>query len=85
METIPFKAFVGGYISPDPGILTMLDNGLTFFVGTGVVLLALVALEKMGVTINDSTVRWVGLGGVLIAFLFFVLRNPVLRRLAIGF
>lgn len=87
MVVIPFKAFVAGtsYIAPDPGVLSLLDGGLTFFLGTGAVLLGLIALEKMGVTVNESFVRTIGWIGVLIAFGYFVLRNPLMRSLVIGF
>lgn len=87
VEVIPFKAFVAGYsyMAPSPGTLSLLDGGLTFFIGTGVVLLGLIALEKMGVTVNESFVRAIGWIGVLIAFGYFVLRNPLMRSLVIGF
>lgn len=86
-EIIPFKTFMTGYsyISPDPGILSMLDGGLTFFVSTGAALLALIFLEKVGVPINESTVRFIGVGGVLIALLWAIFKNPLIRSLTIGF
>lgn len=81
-EVIPFKLFMA---APSPGILSLVDGGLTFFVGTGAVLLGLIALEKMGVTVNESFVRVIGWVGVLLAFGYFVLKNPLMRSLVIGF
>lgn len=85
MTTIPFKSFVTGSIMPDPGYMSLLDGGLTFFIGTGVVLLGFIALEKMGVTVNESFIRVIGWVGVLISAVYFVLRNPLFRSLIIGF
>lgn len=78
-EVIPFKVFLAA------PTVSMIDAGLTFFAGTGVVLLGLIALEKMGVPVNESLVRIVGWVGVLIAFGYLVLRNPLLRSLVTGF
>jgi hypothetical protein len=58
MEVIPFKVFVAGSIYPSTGVLSAVDGGLTFFVGTGVALLALVVAEKMGLNVNKGAVRW---------------------------
>ncbi|WP_342025708.1 hypothetical protein AADC60_24410 [Cytobacillus pseudoceanisediminis] len=87
VEVIPFKQFVSGYsyMAPDPGLLSMVDGGLTFFVGTGAVLMALFFLEKCGVPINEATVRAVGLGGVLFAIGWAIFKNPLIRSLVIGF
>lgn len=53
-EIIPLKVF----LAPSPAILSAVDGGLTFFVGTGIALFALVIAEKMGVNINKNAVRW---------------------------
>ncbi len=85
-EVIPFKAFVAGSsIGPSYQVLSMVDGGLTFFVGTGVVLLGLIALEKMGLTINESLIRYFAWSGILIAAVWFVLKNPLFRSLVMGF
>jgi hypothetical protein len=90
-EVIPFKTFVSGAttlgssIGPSPHVLSMLDGGLTFFLGTGAVLLGLIALEKMGLTINETTIRFLGWSGIAVAALWFVLKNPLFRSLVIGF
>ena len=87
MVVIPFKAFVAGtsYIAPNPGVLSMLDGGLTFFVGTGVVLLGLIALEKAGITINETLIRTMGIASLIAAALWFMFKNPLFRSLVIGF
>jgi hypothetical protein len=54
IEVIPFKLF----IAPSTHTLSLVDGGLTFFIGTGVALLALTIAEKMGFNINKSAVRW---------------------------
>jgi hypothetical protein len=86
IETIPFDVFVSGSsIGPSYQVLSMVDGGLTFFVGTGVVLLGLIALEKMGLTINESLIRYFAWSGILIAAVWFVLKNPLFRSLVMGF
>ena len=84
-ETIPFKSFVAGNISPSMPIEQMLDGGLTFFVSTGAVLLGLVILEKCGVPINQTVVKWMCVGGLVFSFLWAVFKNPLFRRLVAGF
>ena len=87
MVVIPFKAFVAGtsYIAPNPGVLSMLDGGLTFFIGTGAVLLGLIALEKMGITINETLIRALGVMSLVVAALWFMFKNPLFRSMVIGF
>lgn len=87
IQTIPFRDFMMGYssVTPDPGILSMVDGGLTFFVGTGAVLLTLVAAEKMGFPINESVVRLFVLTGAVLGILWAVLKNPLFRSLVVGF
>ena len=64
IETIPFKIFM----APNPGILSSVDGGLTFFVGLGVTILVLIALEKLGVTINEKLVRLVAYSSLGLSF-----------------
>lgn len=78
-EVIPFKVFMSA------GHLSAVDGGLTFFVGTGVVLLGLVALEKLGVTINETAVRWFVRISVVSFVAWWVLTSPLLRHLLFGF
>lgn len=73
-EVIPFKMFM----APSPGVLAGVDAGLTFFLGMGVTLLVLIALEKLGVTINESLVRWVMYGGVGFGFVMLCLKVVLL-------
>lgn len=86
-EVIPFKAFVAGstMMGPSPHVLSMLDGGLTFFVGTGAVILGLIALEKLGLEINETTVRVCGYISLAFAVLWFVFKNPLFRSLTFGF
>lgn len=67
-EVIPFKVFMGS-IAPKASTLAGVDGGLTFFVGLGTTLLVLVALEKLGVTINETLVRVVSYGAMGAGFL----------------
>jgi hypothetical protein len=64
-EVIPFKAFM---IAPKVSTLAAVDGGLIFFLGLGTTLLVLIALEKLGVTINERLVRFVVYGGVGFGF-----------------
>jgi hypothetical protein len=66
VKVIPFKVFMA---SPNPSILSGVDGGLTLFIGLGVTLLVLIALEKLGVTINEKLVRYVAYGGIGFGFL----------------
>lgn len=85
-EVIPFKTFMlGASIAPSMPIHAWLDGGLTFFVGTGAVLISLVILEKLGVEINETSVRIVGLTAVLFALAWAIFKNPLFRSLLIGF
>lgn len=65
VKVIPFKVFMAG---PNPSILSGVDGGLTFFIGLGSTLLILIALEKLGVTINETLVRMVSYGAMGIGF-----------------
>ena len=56
VEVIPFKVFMA---APKASILSAVDGGLVFFLGLGSTLLVLIALEKLGVTINEKLVRFV--------------------------
>lgn len=67
MEVIPFKVFMT--IAPKPAILSAVDGGLTFFLGLGSTILILIALEKLGVNINERLVRFVAYGGIGLSFL----------------
>lgn len=82
METIPLKVFMA---SPSYQVTSMVDGGLTFFVGTGVVLLGLIALEKLGVPINEKMVRMSVLTGIVVMVLWTVLKNPLFRSMLLGF
>lgn len=84
-EVIPFKTFLAGNIYPTMPVHNWLDGGLTFFISTGGVLLALVVLEKMGVEINESLVRLVVVSGGVLAGLWAIFKNPLFRSLLIGF
>jgi hypothetical protein len=84
-EVIEFKSFIAGSVYPSFPVNTWLDGGYTFFLSTGAVLLTLVVLEKMGVEINESLVRIVGVCGVLLALGWAIFKNPLFRRLLIGF
>lgn len=70
-ETIPFKVFMA---RPDPHILSYVDGGLVFFIGTGVSLLVLVVLDKMGVEINETAIRWASYASMSIGFLAMCLK-----------
>lgn len=91
LEVIPFKTFIAGSstlgysIGPSAHVLSMVDGGLTFFLGTGAVLLGLIALEKLGLTINESFIRYVAWSGILFAVLWAILKNPLFRSLTLGF
>jgi hypothetical protein len=67
VEVIPFKVFMAG---PSTKILSAVDGGLTLFIGLGATLLILIALEKLGVTINEKLVRFVAYGGMGFGFVF---------------
>lgn len=84
---IPFSEFMLGssYMGPSVSTLSMLDGGLSFFIGTGAVFLGLIVLEKMGLRINESNVRLFVLTGAILFALWAVAKNPLLRSLAIGF
>ncbi|MEK4442351.1 hypothetical protein [Niallia sp. FSL K6-0077] len=84
-EVIPFKSFMVGNIYPTMPVHSWLDGGLTFFISTGGVLLALVVLEKLGVEINESLVRLVVLSAGALSFLWAIFKNPLFRSLVIGF
>jgi hypothetical protein len=66
IETIPFKVFM----APGPGILSAVDGGLVFFIGLSATILVLIALEKLGVTINEKLVRLVAYSSLGLSFLF---------------
>lgn len=80
-EVIPFKVFMA---VPIPHPLSW-DGGLTFFVGTGVLLLGLVALEKMGVPINENAVRWTVRVCMALFIAWSVLFMPLFRHVLFGF
>ncbi|MER2057323.1 MAG: hypothetical protein ABTA16_00785 [Niallia sp.] len=84
-EVIPFKSFLAGNIYPTMPVHGWLDGGLTFFVSTGGVLIALVILEKCGVEINESLVRLVVVSGGVLAGLWAIFKNPLFRSLLTGF
>lgn len=67
VEVIPFNTFMS--IVPSSSALSLVDGGLTFFVGTGLTLLGLVVAEKMGFKVNKAGVRWT----VRVCVVFFVL------------
>lgn len=79
-EVIPFKVF----LAPSPAVLSAVDGGLTFFVGTGVALLALVVAEKMGVNINKNGVRWTVRICVAMFVLWAVFTSGFLTHLLYG-
>ncbi|MBT2735117.1 hypothetical protein [Bacillus sp. ISL-7] len=64
-EVIPFKVFMAG---PSAAVLSGIDGGLIFFLGLGLTLIILIALEKLGVTINETLVRMVSYGAMGIGF-----------------
>lgn len=75
MEVIPFKVFM---ITPKASILSAVDGGLTFFCGLGASLLVLIALEKLGVTINERLVRFLAYTGIGFAFLMLCWKTILL-------
>ncbi|MGV3464752.1 MAG: hypothetical protein ACO1OT_05605 [Heyndrickxia sp.] len=75
MEVIPFKTFVAG--STFPHYTTLLDGGLTFFCGLGAAVLVIHLLEKKGVQINESKLRWLFWGSILALLGLFALKNPL--------
>jgi hypothetical protein len=81
-EVIPFNVFT---VRPDPSILSMVDGGLTFFIGTGVVLLGLIVAEKFGLPINNTFVKVLVYTGIGVSFLLFVLKSPLFRGLLAGY
>lgn len=72
-------------LGPSSKVLSMVDGGLSFFVGTGAVLLGLTLLEKLGLTINAEFIRYIAWSGILIAVLWSILKNPLFRSLLMGF
>jgi hypothetical protein len=70
-EVIPFKAFM---IAPKASTLSAVDGGLVFFLGLGSTLLVLIALEKLGVTVNDTLVRMVSYSAMGIGFLMLCVK-----------
>lgn len=80
-EVIPFNVFMA---VPVPHVLSW-GGGLTFFVGAGVVLLGLVALEKMGIKVNETAVRWTVLTCVAVFVVWSVLKMPLFRHVLFGF
>ncbi|MBT2696325.1 hypothetical protein J7E79_02600 [Bacillus sp. ISL-40] len=73
-EVIPLKLF----LAPSYKVLSAVDGGLTFFLGLGTTFLVLIALEKFGVTINESLVRWVAYGGMGFGFVMLCLKMVLL-------
>lgn len=66
-EVIPFNVFMA--VGPSAATLSAVDGGLVFFGGMSVSLLVLIALEKLGVPINETAVRWVAYGAMSVGFL----------------
>jgi hypothetical protein len=66
-EVIPFNVFMA--IGPSTATLSAFDGGLVLIGGVSVSLLVLVALEKLGVPINETAVRWVTYGAMSMGFL----------------
>jgi hypothetical protein len=75
MEVIPFNLFMAG---PKASTLAAVDGGLIFFLGLGATLLILIALEKLGVTINEKLVRFVAYGGIGFGFLMLCWKTILL-------
>lgn len=73
-QVIPLKLF----LAPSYKVLSAVDGGLIFFFGLGTTLLILIALEKFGVTINESLVRWVAYGGMGLGFVMLCLKMVLL-------
>lgn len=73
-EVIPFKVFM----APSAAVLSGVDGGLTFFLGLGLTLLVLIALEKMGLQINERLVRFVAYGGIGFGFVMLCLKTVLL-------
>lgn len=80
-EIVPFQAFLSGSVVPSSSILSAVDGGLSFFVGTGVVLLGLVVAEKMGWNINKPAIRWTVRVCVALFVLWAVLTSGFLHHL----
>lgn len=55
-------------VAPKASTLSAVDGGLTLFIGLGATFLVLIALEKVGVTINERLVRFVAYGGMGFGF-----------------
>lgn len=85
VEVISFKTFVAGSITPSSAVLSAVDGGLTFFVGTGLALLGLVVAEKMGVNINKGAVRWTVRVCVALFVLWAVFTSGFLTHLLFGY
>jgi hypothetical protein len=73
-EVIPLKLF----LAPSYKVLAAVDGGLTFFLGLGTTLLILIVLEKFGVSINESLIRWVAYGGMGLGFVMLCLKMVAL-------
>jgi len=84
-EVIPFKLFMATSMAPSPNLVSWVDGGFTFFVGTGVVLLGLIAAEKMGLSINESMIRMFVYVGAVLAIGFAIFKSNLFRHLLMGF
>jgi hypothetical protein len=72
-EVIPFNTFMS--IAPKSSILSGVDGGLTFFIGAGATILILVLLEKFGVKINETVLRFIAYGGIGFGFVMLCLKT----------
>jgi hypothetical protein len=81
LEIIPLSVF----LAPSPFSLSLVDRGLTFFIGTGAVLLGLVIAEKLGFQVNNTVVRWTVRITVAIFVLWAVLTSGFLTHVMFGY
>lgn len=88
MKTIGFQEFMKGStiqtISPDPNILHMVDVGFNFFLTSGAVLLTLVFLEKAGFSVNESVMRVIMIGSIVVSLFLFLSGHGFFRHIRLG-
>ena len=80
-EVIPFTKFMSVGLTPLPIV-----EGYVFFGSLSLVLIGMVVLEKFfGITINDAMVKVIMFATFLGMIAWFILKNPFMRYLSIGF
>ncbi|GAA0313888.1 hypothetical protein GCM10008967_00490 [Bacillus carboniphilus] len=89
MEVISFQDFMKGstiqaFISPDPNIFEWVDVGFNATLVSAGVILTLVLLEKAGVSIDDTIIRWVMRASIPIAILWFIFKHSLIHHILVG-